>query len=128
MKYGIIIFAHGSSVRGANEAVFAATQRFAAAGAHELVERAFLELAEPDLATAAERLIARGARRIIVIPYFLTLGIHLQRDLPRLVEEVRARRPEVEFTITPPLDGHPALETILLDRAREALAAIEVPE
>lgn len=101
--------------------MLAAAQRFAVAGAHELVEGAFLELAEPDLATAAERLIARGARRIIVIPYFLTLGIHLQRDLPRLAKEIRTRHPDVAFSITPPLDGHPALETILLDRAREAL-------
>jgi len=55
-----------------------------------------------------------------VIPYFLTLGMHLQRDLPRLVEEIRAAHPGLEIQVTPPLDGHPALIDALLGRAREA--------
>ncbi len=128
MSDGIVIFAHGSSVEEANEAVRAVAERFAAGGDYALVERAFLELAQPDLAAAAERLIARGATRIVVLPYFLTLGIHLRRDLPRLVEKIRAPYPDVEFVIAPPLDGHPALGAILLDRAREALGPGEVRE
>ena len=46
---------------------------------------------------------------IVVILYFLTLGTHLQRDLPKLVEQARAAHPGVRIQVTPPLDGHPAL-------------------
>ena len=48
---------------------------------------------------------------------------HLQRDLPQLVNDASAlhgRR--VSITVTPPLDGHPALVSALLDRAQTALA------
>jgi sirohydrochlorin ferrochelatase len=93
-----------------------------AASCGDVVEVAFLELGEPDLAGAAARLVAGGASRIIVIPYFLTLGTHMQRDLPRLVEDAARRNGNVEMHVTSPLDGHPALLEALLDRASEALA------
>ena len=91
-------------------------------GPYEHVEAAFLELGQPDLATAVARMAAAGLRRIVVIPYFLTLGLHLERDLPRLAREAAAQFPAIDLVMTPPLDGHPALTQILLDRARESLA------
>lgn len=89
-------------------------------GNFELVEPAFLEQASPDLAGGVACLVERGAGRILVIPYFLTLGIHLQRDLPRIVERLSSIHPGVEIRVTPPLDGHPALAQILLERAWNA--------
>jgi len=119
-----IVFGHGSRIESANQAVRDAAREMALAGSHT-VEAAFLELGQPDLAGAAEVLIARGATRIIVIPYFLTLGLHLHRDLPRLVQDVSARHQHVEMHVTAPLDGHPALVEALLDRASQAQASRE---
>lgn len=116
----IVIFAHGSSVESANEAVRAVARDFAARSSAPLVEAAFLEGGAPDLPAAAASLAARGARRILVIPYFLTLGIHLQRDLPRIAAAIESAHPGLRIDIAPPLDGHPALVEILLDRARSA--------
>ncbi len=118
---GFIVFGHGSRVESANEAVRAAAEKMARDGGH-VVEPAFLELGHPDLAGAVERLAERGVQRIVVIPYFLTLGTHLRRDLPALVKEASARHENLDITITPPLDGHPALVQALLDRAKGALA------
>ena len=92
-------------------------------GRYETYETAFLEAAHPDLKEAVGRLAAKGVDRIIVLPYFLTLGIHMQRDLPRIVEELSLINKDVEITVTEPLDGHPALKEILLDRARKALGS-----
>lgn len=116
-RTGIVVFAHGSRAQVANDSVFHVAKRFADEGGYDLVETAFLELAEPTLREAAERLIARGADRIVVLPYFLTLGVHLQRDLPQLAGEVAEAHPGVHIDIQPPLDGHPALLQVLLDRA-----------
>lgn len=118
MTTGIIVFAHGSRIASANDAVRAVTAELEKAGSFDLVEAAFLELGHPDLAVAVARLVGRGARRIVVIPYFLTLGTHLERDLPALVKKAGQEHKDVELLVTPPLDGHPALLEILLDRAR----------
>lgn len=115
-----IVFAHGSSVESANEAVRVVARDLARAGGYPSVVAAFLEGGTPDLSAAAAELASRGASRVVVIPYFLTLGLHLQRDLPRLIGEVRRAHPGLEVEVTPPLDGHPAMVDALLARARES--------
>lgn len=119
MKTGIVIFGHGSSVASANDAVRRVSAEAAEAGGFDLYETAFLDV-PPLLRDAARRLAAQGADRILVIPYFLTLGIHLQRDLPEMVRQIEAESPGLSIQVTPPLDGHPALSKIVVDRAREA--------
>lgn len=120
MTAGFIVFAHGSRIESANEGVRTLAAAFGRAGGFEYVEAAFLELGQPDLGGAVARLVERGVRRIAVIPYFLTLGIHLERDLPALVKQLMAASPGVEIQVTRPLEGHDALLQILLDRSKEA--------
>ena len=118
---GLVVFAHGSRVPEANAAVEVVARQLSQAGGFCYVEPAFLELGEPDLAGAVAKLLAQGIRDIIVLPYFLTLGTHLRRDLPRIADEIRGMHPGVKIEITEPLDGHPALVQALVDRASEAL-------
>jgi len=118
---GIIVFAHGSRIESANEAVRSVAAEFARAGGYTAVEAAFLELGYPSLEEAAELLSARGIERIVVIPYFLTPGLHLERDLPRLVSDISNKNSGLRITVTAPLDGHPGLVDILRARAAEAL-------
>ncbi len=99
----------------ANEAVRMTAARAAAEGAWDLFETAFLE-AEPLLDEAVRKLAASGAEKILVLPYFLTLGIHLQRDLPKLVDDL-SREHSIPIRVAEPLDGHPELSRILVDRA-----------
>jgi len=80
---------------------------------------AFLEGGQPDLPGALKSL-ANSISQIIVVPYFLTLGLHLQRDLPRLIEKVKSAHPGLTIEVTPPLDQHPAMVEALLDRALAA--------
>ncbi len=121
MVSGIVIFAHGSSVPSANAAVEAFSRAAAQAGNLQAVETAFLE-GHPDLSDALARLSSQGVHRVLVVPYFLTLGLHLQRDLPRIVAELRARYPTLEIRVAPPLDGHPALVEAVLDRTKQCLS------
>jgi sirohydrochlorin ferrochelatase len=115
VRLGIVVFGHGSSVASANEAIRVIAARAAVEGAWDLFETAFLEAA-PRLDEAVRNLAASGADEILVLPYFLTLGIHLQRDLPKLVEGL-AREHRVRIRVAEPLDGHPELSRILVDRA-----------
>lgn len=125
-RTAIVIFAHGSSVESANDSVRRVAERVAHEAARDgrfdLVETAFLEQGRPGLAEAVAAVVAQGAARIIVVPYFLTLGIHLQRDLPEIVGKLSSIHSGVEIRVAPPLEGHPALGEILIERAREAVA------
>jgi sirohydrochlorin ferrochelatase len=111
-----VVFGHGSSVASANDAVRAVADSAAAEGRWSLYETAFLEC-DPKLGSAVEKLAHAGAEEILVLPYFLTLGIHLQRDLPVLVDEL-SHRFRIAIRVAPPLDGHPGLGKMLVDRAR----------
>ena len=119
---GLVVFAHGSSVAAANEAVRQVASETARRCGFSLWEPAFLEQAEPNLVAAVGLLVAKGAKKIVVAPYFLTMGIHLQRDLPLIVKEASRAHPHVEVACSPPLDGHPALVDILAARVAEVLA------
>lgn len=120
MNTGIVVFAHGSSVPEANESVRAVAKQMAGQGGFALVEPAFLEQGVPDLAGAIDRLVTRGAGRILVVPYFLTLGIHLKKDLPRIVAGLSRIHSNMEIRVAPPLDGHPAMAQALIERVRES--------
>jgi sirohydrochlorin ferrochelatase len=113
---GIIVFAHGSRVESANEAVRVVAAEVGRRGDFR-VEAAFLELGDPDLEGAAARLVAAGVDSITVIPYFLTLGLHMERDLPPLIEKISNEYNGLQIAVTLPLDGHPGLVQAVLDRA-----------
>lgn len=115
---GIIFFAHGSSVESANDAVRKVAADAARQSGVNRFEVAFLEPVKPTLEQAAETLIRDGIDRITVVPYFLTLGLHLQRDLPAIVSRIVAAHPDIQVSVTQPLDGHPGLASVLADRAR----------
>ena len=119
MSIGIIVFGHGSRVESANQSVREAARELARVGGLEHVEPAFLELGEPDLPEAVANLLSQGVSRIRVIPYFLTLGTHLERDLPRIVKDISNANNGLEIEVTAPLDGHAGLIAALLDRAKD---------
>ena len=119
---GLIVFAHGSTVESANEGVRVLSDQIAQRGSYSLVETAFLDCAHPTLPEAIATLAERGVTRVVVVPFFLTLGVHLQRDLPGIVDDLRRIHTGVAIEVTPPLEGHPALLQIVLERAEEAVA------
>src|SRR5260370_1507070 len=103
----VILFAHGSRVEEANQGVHDLAQQIQDIGSYSYVRAAFLECAEPDLSAAVAEAVGKGSRRVVVIPYFLTLGLHLRRDFPKLLAAEKAKYPQVEIESDQPLEGHP---------------------
>jgi sirohydrochlorin cobaltochelatase len=64
------------------------------------VELAFLELMEPRLPEVVDRLAAAGHQRVAVVPVFLGQGGHVLRDLPPMIDELRARHPQLQLTVS----------------------------
>lgn len=67
------------------------------------VELAFLEMMEPPLAHVVATLAGAGHARILVAPVFLARGGHLKRDVPKLIDEARARFAGVKIELLPVL-------------------------
>ncbi len=116
----VIVFAHGSRVEEGNRGVHNLAQQIQETGGFARVRAAFLDIAQPDLATAVEDAAAAGLSKIIVIPYFLTMGKHLSRDLPELVASIQQRHPELQIQTAKALEGHPLIPSLVLARIREA--------
>jgi sirohydrochlorin cobaltochelatase len=105
----LILFAHGA--RAASWALpFQRLRELTAAQRPDVaVSLAFLELMTPSLPDEAAALVARGVREITIVPIFLGQGGHLLRDLPLLVEGLRAAHPEVAFSTVPAVGEDPAV-------------------
>jgi sirohydrochlorin cobaltochelatase len=101
MKTALVLFAHGS--RDPEWAApFRAIQRnVAAARPHVEVELAFLELMQPSLPAAVDRLVAAGCERVTIAPLFMAQGAHLKRDLAGLIEELQSRHGQVGLALLP---------------------------
>jgi sirohydrochlorin ferrochelatase len=118
-RTAILLVAHGSRQEAANQDLVELVKRIAGQGEFPIVEGCFLELAEPDLPSGGDRCVARGARRVLMIPYFLSAGVHLERDLTAARDELKGRHTNVEFHLGPPLGPHPLLDELVATRIRE---------
>ncbi|MDM0103654.1 CbiX/SirB N-terminal domain-containing protein [Variovorax sp. J22R24] len=115
---GIVLFAHGSRDERWRAPVEAVARRVAELDPSARVACAYLELIEPDLRTAAARLVEAGVDAVRVIPLFLGMGKHVREDLPRLLEDLRALHPAVSFSLKSAVGEEPDVIELL---ARKAL-------
>src|SRR3954452_2574436 len=113
MRHGIIIVDHGSRLEPSNKMLEEVAALFAKrfAELYEIVEPAHMEIAEPSIATAYAKCAQRGARRIIVCPFFLGPGKHWTGDIPRLTADAAAKFPDTQYHITMPL----GIDELILD-------------
>ncbi len=93
-----------------------------ARGAGVPVLPGFLEMTEPSIPQALEASVARGATRVVVLPYFLHPGMHVRRDLVAIVDAARAAHPNVTFDIAEFLGADPGITAILVAMARASIA------
>lgn len=115
----ILLLAHGSRDPRWRAPVEAVARRVAAIDPSARVACAYLELATPDLATAAAGLVADGARAVRIVPLFLGMGKHVRDDLPRLVDALRAAHPGATFTLRPAIGEAPEVIDLLARIATE---------
>lgn len=116
MSRAILLVDHGSRRDEANAVIEAIAAALRVRRPDAIVEVAHMEIAEPTLADAFARCVARGATEIAVCPYFLGPGRHTTGDIPRLVEEACDAHPGVRATIAAPLGFDERLVDVVVDR------------
>jgi sirohydrochlorin ferrochelatase len=121
-ELGVILVDHGSRRDESNELLLEVARQFAVASGLPVVEPAHMELAEPSIATAFARCVERGARTVVVFPYFLLPGRHWHQDIPRLSAEAARNHPGVRYLVTAPFALHPLMNDIISQRIEHCLA------
>jgi sirohydrochlorin ferrochelatase len=119
-RTALLLIAHGSRRAEANADLEFIAAALRARGAYPIVQPCFLELAEPGIDEGGARCVAAGATRVILVPFFLSPGVHAIEDLAAACDRLAARFPAVEFSLAEPLGRHPLLVEIVDQRAREA--------
>jgi sirohydrochlorin ferrochelatase len=125
MTTALLLIAHGSRQPEANDDLRHIAQvlrgQDPARMPATIVQASFLELAEPSIPQGARLCLAAGAERVVMLPYFLSAGLHVREDLQRFRDELSAAYPGAEFILAEPLGRHPLLIDIVLERAAAAL-------
>lgn len=118
----IVIVDHGSARTESNRMLEQFVATFAEQTNYRIVEPAHMELAEPTISTAFDRCVARGARRVVVCPYFLLPGRHWDRDIPALTRAAASKHPGIEYLVTAPIGLHPMMRDVIQSRIDHCLA------
>ncbi len=116
---GVIVFAHGSRDPLWRLPVESVAQQIARIDPAAAVSCAYLELCEPDMATAVRQMVVAGATRVRVLPLFFGMGKHAREDLPVLMKELEQAHPQVRFEQLPAAGEDPRLTALLAKIALE---------
>lgn len=119
MPTAVLLIAHGSRRAKANQDLVEVADQLRLGGEYAIVVPSYLELAEPSIPGGAAQCVELGADEVRMLPYFLSAGSHVTRDLERFRTELTASHPDVKFVLCPPLGLHPLMLDIVKDRLRE---------
>ena len=91
------------------------------------VRLAYMDCAPPTLTDVVAELVREGGDRARVLPLFLTVEGHVDRDIRPLVDEIGALWPEFDLELIPPMGRQPEFRRAL-GRIVERTAVRSVPQ
>ncbi|WP_433888690.1 sirohydrochlorin chelatase [Streptomyces sp. CA-111067] len=116
----VLLVGRGSTDPDANAEVFKAARLLWEGRGYAGVETAFVSLARPSVPEGLERCRLLGARRVVVLPYFLFPGV-----LPDRVRDQAAgwsaEHPEVPVGCAEVIGPEPELADLVMERYRETV-------
>ena len=118
---GIVSVDHGSRRAASNEMLERFVEVFNTEYGYPIVEPAHMELAEPLIPTAFRKCVERGAKRVMIVPYFLSPGKHWNQDIPAITMHAAAEHPGVDWVVTAPIGLHPLMRQVVAGRLHGCL-------
>ena len=111
----LLLIAHGSRSASANDEIRALTAqlRDQSSRRFDLVEHAFLEMAEPTIVQGGAKLVADGATEIVVLPYFLASGKHVAEDIPAEVALIEQQHPQIKISVASHLGAASGMQPLI---------------
>lgn len=119
MKY-LVVVAHGSRRKASNEEVEILAGKVAAKlpDNFSAVKVAFLELASPSIEATIDGCYQEGASEVLVLPYFLSAGTHVAKDVPYEVAKTMDKWPDKKIEIAPHIGSLDSMVDLVLSVCR----------
>ncbi|PTX64569.1 sirohydrochlorin cobaltochelatase [Melghirimyces profundicolus] len=115
----VLMVGRGSSDPVANSNFFKLARMLWERTTYETVESSFIGLTHPRLEQGIDRCLRLGAKRVLVLPYFLFTG-KLYKRIAKITREHREKHPSVDFKLTRHFGLHPLVLEVLEQRVAEA--------
>ena len=118
----VILMGHGSRVPGAGEGMEKVAQWLKEKRPEAIIETCYMSELGPHFPEILEKCVRNGANKIIVMPYFLHLGIHLREDIPAMMGTEAKKYPGLTLILGRHLGFDESLADLVgkrLDESRE---------
>jgi sirohydrochlorin cobaltochelatase len=116
----VLLVGRGTTTPEANADFFKVGRLLWERLSYGLVECCFVSLTGPGVPAGIERCARLGARRTIVVPYFLHTGVLVKR-MAQQADDARSTHAGMEICVGETLGTHPSVIELILDRARNML-------
>ena len=113
----LLLIAHGSRNAEANADLLHLAEELRTD--YPVVVASYLELAPPGIDEGGRICVAQGCSRVVLVPYFLSAGVHVRRDLTEARDRLAAEFPHVDFRLADPLGRHPLLVEVVRQRVAQ---------
>ena len=115
----LLLVAHGSRREESNIEIESLSEKISTLEPKEFdkVMPAFLEFASPSIPEAIKECNEVGATKVTILPYFLSAGVHITRDIPNEITEASERSPGLEINVADYFGSRDEIAEILMKTA-----------
>jgi sirohydrochlorin ferrochelatase len=127
-KEAVILMGHGSRVPGAGEGMEKIAQWLKERRPGTMIETCYMSELGPHFPEILEKCVMGGADKIIVMPYFLHLGIHLLKDVPEMMRAEAKKYPGLTLILGRHLGFDESLADLVGKRLEESRGLDDIRE
>jgi sirohydrochlorin ferrochelatase len=116
----VILLGHGSRVPGAGDDMEKAARMLKEKYPLGRVVSCHMSRLGPHFPETLAACVSQGAKEVVVIPYFLNMGLHIRLDIPEMMQEEAEKYPDVKLVYGKHLGFDEAFVDILHKRVEES--------
>lgn len=121
----IILLGHGSRVPDAGKDMEQAVNLLKEKYKLKMVTGCHMSRIGPHFPETLKQCVSQGAKEIIVIPYFLNMGLHIRLDIPEMMQEEAKKYPGIRLVYGKQLGFDDVFADILNKRIEQS---VELPD
>ncbi|HCH22663.1 MAG TPA: cobalamin biosynthesis protein CbiX [Oceanospirillaceae bacterium] len=119
----LLIVAHGSKSNLANRTVQQLAKKVALhlPVSVDKVSVGFLEFSQPSIQSLIENSFLECTQNLLILPYFLSNGMHVTKDIPNIIQTAERKWPSMRITLLPHIGAMEEMSNLIAKRCVETL-------